>query len=163
MPRTLRRLGLATAVIALVLTAVWYQRHDARRNDPGTLTTLEASQIKRIVLTLPTAPPMHYEHRDGHWWRVDSAPARANDGRLRALAETAAAPVMSWRPAGDFEPSKIGLTPPQAILELDGLTLEFGETSATNPLHYVRVGDRVALVPSRYMPRSPAVATVELE
>jgi hypothetical protein len=48
------------------------------------------------------------------------------------------------------------------VLELDGQTLEFGESSVTGPQHYVRVGQRVALVSMRYMPRSPALQTTEL-
>jgi hypothetical protein len=82
--------------------------------------------------------------------------------RLGDLADTAAAHVLSWRPAGDFDPAKIGLAPPRAVLELDGQRLEFGESSVTGPQHYVRIGQRVALVSSRYVPRSPATPTTEL-
>jgi len=85
-----------------------------------------------------------------------------DDARLNDLADTAAAHVLSWRPASDFEPAKIGLAPPRAVLALDGQVLEFGESSVTGPQHYVRVGQRIALVASRYVPRSPATATTEL-
>jgi hypothetical protein len=78
------------------------------------------------------------------------------------MADTAAAHVLSWRPASDFDLAKIGLAPPKAVLDLDGQTLEFGETSVTGPQHYVRVGQRIALVSERYMPRSPATQTTEL-
>ena len=70
-------------------------------------------------------------------------------------ASTAAAPVMSWRAASEFNPAKIGLHPPQAILRLDGQTLEFGETVVTGAQRYVRVGQRIALVPARFSPRPP--------
>jgi hypothetical protein len=105
---------------------------------------------------------MHYEKHAGHWWRIDGTPARAIDGRLDELAGTAAASVLSWRPASDFDPAKIGLVPPRAVLDLDGQALEFGETSVTGPQHYVRVGQRIALVSERYMPRSPALRTTDL-
>src|SRR3546814_10781498 len=104
--------------------------------------------------TLFRSPTLHYEKRDGHWWRTDGTPTRANDARLNDLADTAAAHVLSWRPASDFDPAKIGLAPPHAVLELDGQRLEFGESSVTGPQHYVRVGNRIALVSSRYVPRS---------
>lgn len=156
-----QRLLLLLAALALMLLAVWQLRRDAR-NDTGALTSLDPGAISRIALTLPGAPTMHYEKREGHWWRTDGTPARAIDARLGDLADTAAAHVLSWRPAGDFDAAKIGLAPARAVLRLDGQTLEFGETSVTGPQHYVRVGTRVALVSSRYMPRSPATATTEL-
>jgi hypothetical protein len=153
---------LLLAAAALLSLAAWQWQRDVRA-EAGTLTALDPAGIAHITLTLPGASVMHYEKRDGHWWRVDGAPVRALDGRLDGLAGTAAARVLSWRPASDFDPARIGLVPPQAVLNLDGVALEFGETSVTGPQHYVRVGQRVALVPGRYMPRSPAAATVELQ
>jgi hypothetical protein len=152
---------LLLAAAALLSLAAWQWQRDVRA-EAGTLTALDPAGIAHITLTLPGGPVMHYEKRDGHWWRVDGAPVRALDGRIDGLADTAAARVLSWRPASDFDPARIGLVPPQAVLNLDGVALEFGETSVTGPQHYVRVGQRVALVPGRYMPRSPAAATVDL-
>ncbi|MDE2307234.1 MAG: hypothetical protein KGJ97_02950 [Xanthomonadaceae bacterium] len=158
---TRQRLALLLAVAALLAVAFWQMRRDAR-DAPGTLLRLDPARITRIALSLPGAPAMHYAKRHGHWWRIDGTPARANDGRLDELADTAAAEVLSWRPASDFDPARIGLTPPRAVLDLDGQTLEFGETSVTGPQRYVRAGRRVALVSERYMPRSPAIKTTEL-
>jgi hypothetical protein len=156
-----QRLFLLLAVLVLSLLAGWQWQRDAR-NETGNLTALDPAGISRIALTLPGAPTLHYEKRGGHWWRIDGTPTRATDARLSDLADTAAAHVLSWRPASDFEPAKIGLAPPRAVLVLDGQELEFGESSVTGPQHYVRVGQRIALVSSRYVPRSPATATTEL-
>jgi hypothetical protein len=162
MKRSLRqRLILLLVVVALLMLSGWQLQRDAR-DATGQLTALDPAGITHIGVSLPGAPTMHYEKRDGHWWRTDGAPARANDARLSDLADTAAAHVLSWRPASDFDPARIGLAPPKAVLDLDGQMLEFGETSVTGPQHYVRVGQRVALVSSRYMPRSPATPTTEL-
>jgi hypothetical protein len=154
-------MGLLFVVAALGLASAWQWRADAR-HESGMLTTRDPAGISHIALTLAGAAPMHYEKRAGHWWRTDGVPVRAIDGRLDDLATTAAAPVLRWRPASDFDPAKIGLAPPRAILALDGERLEFGETAVTGPQHYVRVGGRIALVPLRYMPRSPAAATLQL-
>jgi hypothetical protein len=162
MTRSFRqRLILLLAVVALLVLSGWQLQRDAR-NATGPLTSLDPAGITHIGISLPGVPAMHYEKRDGHWWRTDGVPTRANDARLSDLADTAQAHVLSWRPAGDFDPARIGLAPPKAVLDLDGQTLEFGETSVTGPQHYVRVGQRVALVSSRYMPRSPATPTTEL-
>ncbi len=156
-----QRFALLFVVLVLAGAALWQWQRDAR-NDPGTLTALDPTSISQIALSLPGAPTMHYQKRDGHWWRTDGTPSRAIDARLDDLASTAAASVTRWRMADDFDPAKIGLAPPRAVLELDGQRLEFGEASVTGPQHYVRAGQRIALVSSRYMPRSPAIRTTEL-
>lgn len=158
-----RRLTLLLAVLALLALAGWQMRRDASHEN-GNLTALDPAAITHISLTLPGAASLHYEKRaDGHWWRTDGTPSRvADDNRLHDLADVAAAHVLSWRPASDFDPAKIGLAPPRAILDLDGQSLAFGVSAVTGPQHYVRVGRRIALVSSRYMPRSPEIKTTEL-
>ncbi|MEO5830869.1 MAG: hypothetical protein ABIQ36_09905 [Rhodanobacter sp.] len=154
-----QNLLLLLGVLALLGVAGWQLQRDARQ-DTGNLTALDPATITRIRLTLPSAAPLNYEKRgDGHWWRVDGSPNRvSDDDRLNDITDIAAAHVLSWRPISDFEPAKIGLAPPRSVLLLNGQKLEFGESSVTGPQHYVRVGERVALVSSRYMPRSPEIA-----
>ena len=156
-----QRLTLLLAVAALLLLAGWQLRRDAR-SATGNLTALDPASIVRVTLSLPGAATLHYEKRAGHWWRTDGTPARAIDSRLDDLTAIAAAPVLSWRPAADFDPARIGLAPPQAVLTLNDETLAFGETSVTGPQHYVRVGQRIALVSSRFMPSSPATTITDL-
>lgn len=163
MKRSTRRrvIGLLI-VLTLLVVAGWQMQRDAAHDHP-VLTTLDPVNIQRITLTLAGMPPMHYQQRAGHWWRVDGTPTRADDARLSDLAGIAAAPVLQWRAASDFDAAKIGLAPPRAVLQLNGQTLAFGEASVTGPQHYVRVGQRVALVSARYMPRSPATKTTQLQ
>ncbi|WEN15884.1 hypothetical protein PY254_04220 [Rhodanobacter sp. AS-Z3] len=158
-----QNLLLLLVVLALLALAGWQWLRDTSQ-ETGNLTALDPSAITQISLTLPGAPALNYaKHAGGHWWRTDGTPSRvADDDRLNDLSEIAAAHVLSWRPASDFESAKIGLTPPRAVLVLNGQKLEFGESSVTGPQHYVRIGTRVALVSSRYMPRSPEIATTQL-
>jgi hypothetical protein len=156
-----QRLLLLFAAMALLALAGWQWQRDTQAA-PGALLTLAPTTISHIALTLAGTPTAHYEKHDGHWWLVDGMPVRADDGRLGELADTAAAAVLSWRPASDFQPAQIGLTPPLAVLRLDDQLLEFGETSVTGPQRYVRVGDRVALVSVRYTPRPPTTKITEL-
>ena len=164
MKRAARQRWLLLASVAVLLgLALWqWQRDAGHANDA--LTTLDPAAIGHISLALPDAATLHYEKRsDGHWWRIDGTAHRvADDDRLRDLADIAGARVLSWRSLGDFEPAKIGLAPPQAILTLDGQTLTFGINAVPGPQRYVRVGERVALVSARYMPRSPEIRTTEL-
>jgi hypothetical protein len=153
MKRAVRQsLLMVSGAIALVALAGWQWQSD-RAKDPGTLLNLAPAAVTQVELTLGQGPTEHYARHDGHWWRTDGTPVRADDGRLGEMVNTAAAVVLSWRPASDFSPAKIGLSPPVAVLSLDDQRLEFGETSVTGPQRYVRVGERVALISVRYMPR----------
>ncbi|AIF46159.1 hypothetical protein [Dyella japonica] len=149
---TKQRLWLAGGVVILAAVAGWQWQQD-RAQAPGTLLKLDPSAVNDIALAVGHHPAEHFARRDGHWWRTDGTPARADDGRLDELAQTAAAAVLSWRPANDFDPARIGLASPLAVMTLNGQRLEFGETSVTGPQRYVRVGDRVALISVRYTPR----------
>ena len=143
-------LGIAAALAAL---AAAQYLHD-RRSATGTLLGLDAASVTAVTLEWSGQPVERYRKRDGHWWRADGQ--RADDGRLDELADIAEAPVASWRPAGEFDPAKLGLAPPLARLQLDGHALDFGTTAVTGPLRYVRAGNRIALVPLRYTPRPSA-------
>ncbi|WP_458070966.1 hypothetical protein [Rhodanobacter sp. BL-MT-08] len=154
MRRSVRhRLSLLLVAIAILAFAAWQWRQE-NQEAPGTLLALEPSAISRVEVHIGNAPTEHYAKRGGHWYRIDGAAVRADDGRLVELTETAAASVLRWRPAGDFDAARIGLTPPSATLKLDGHALDFGEISVTGPQCYVRVDGRVALVSVRYMPRA---------
>ncbi|MGN2242852.1 hypothetical protein ACFWZU_04980 [Frateuria sp. GZRR33] len=146
----------AIALALLALAAVQYL-HD-QRQAPGTLLALDPATITSVTLALPGQPPERYRRHDGHWWQANGK--RADDGRLQELTEIAQAPVVSWRPAADFDAAKLGLAPPLAQLALDGQVLDFGTTAVTGPLRYVRAGHRIALVPLRYTPR-PATQNAE--
>ena len=158
-----QRVFLLCAVLALIALAGWQLQRDASHEN-GNLTTLDPATINRVSLILPGAATLHYEKRsDGHWWHTDGTASRvADDDRLNDLADIAAAHVLSWRPLSDFDPAKIGLSPPRAVLVLDGQSLAFGVSAVTGPQQYVQVGQRIALVSSRYMPRSPEIKITEL-
>lgn len=160
---TRQRLLLLVGVAALLAVAAWqWQRDDAAA--PGTLLSLDPDSISQVELALQGHPAEHYVHRQGHWWQVDGGtPRRADDGRLAELARLAAAPVANWRPASDFDPKRIGLTPPNAVLTLDGHAMAFGGTSATGPMTYVRVGQRIAMVSVRDTPRPARADTIKAD
>lgn len=150
--RARQRWIVGLAAIALAGVAGWQWQVD-RSSAPGLLLSLDPAEVHHIDLSIPGVPDEHYALKEGHWQAVEGTTAAADAGRLEELAGTAAASVLSWRPAADFEPSKIGLAPPVASLSLNGQRLDFGETSVTGPQRYVRVGDRIALVSVRFTPR----------
>jgi hypothetical protein len=157
------QLWLLTAVVVLFAAAWWQVRSD-RAAAPGTLLPLAPDNITRVTLDMGNAPAEQYIKRGEHWWRIDQAtPSRVDDKRLAELLRIAAAPVQSWQPASRYDLAKIGLTPPQAKLELDDETLRFGTTTAIGHNVYVQVGERVGIVSLRYMPRSAQSASLQVQ
>lgn len=158
-----RQLWLSIAVVAL-LAAAWWQIRSDQASAPGTLLPLKPDNITRIALQVGTTPSERYVKRGDHWWSTDhTTSAPADDRRLAELLRIAAAPVQSWQPASSFDLAKIGLSPPQAKLELDDETLRFGAMTAIGHNVYVQAGERVGIVSLRYMPRSAQSTSIQAQ
>lgn len=162
MRRSLRKRLTLLLIAAAVLAFAARQWREENQQAPGSLLTLEPSSISHVELRIGNTPVEHYVKRDDHWYRTDGGSVRTDDGRLNALTETAAASVLRWRSASDFDPARIGLAPPSATLTLDGHVLDFGEISVTGPQCYVRIDKRVALISIRYTPRAPRAEATKL-
>jgi hypothetical protein len=153
-----QRLIVFVVLAALVGLAGWQVHRDNAAVRDHTLLAIAPAAITHIELAFRGGNAQRYTRRDGHWTLDAATPTPADDGRLGELTSLAGSPVYSWRPIGDFDPAKIGLAPPLATLQLDDLKLEYGELTAVGEQRYVRIGDRVALVPAQAFPR-PASGT----
>lgn len=161
MKRAVRRQLGFVAIVAVVLAAAWWQLRSDRASAPGTLLAIDPAAITRVDLTIGNASE-HYLKRDGRWWRTDQSKLmRADDLRLGELTRIAAAPVQQWQAADSYDPAKIGLSPGQATLDLDGHALIFGAMTAIGQSCYVQAGQQVAIVSLRYMPRSAQSASIK--
>lgn len=145
---------IVAAAVVLLLAAVGWQWHadeaDAREH---TLTSLDPDTATQMALTLKGLPDQRFERRDGRWVNLDTA--ATDEGRAEELVSLAVTPVTDWKPAADFDPAKVGLAPPIAILTIDGTRIEFGEMTALGKQRYARVGQRIAFVPAQALPRAP--------
>ena len=145
---------MVAAAVVLLLAAVGWQWHadesDAREH---TLTTLDPDTATQMALTLKGLPDQRFERRNGRWVNLDTA--TTDEGRAEELVSLAVTPVADWKPATDFDPAKVGLAAPIAILTIDGIRIEFGEMTALGKQRYARVGQRIAFVPAQALPRAP--------
>lgn len=152
MTRANRNLAmLAIAAIVLVAAVLWVGRREYLR-DPPTLTALDPATVTRIELDIPALAPQVFERRTDGWWRVRPSEARADDARVQRLANLATSAVARWIPLSEVTLSRVGLDHPSATLVLDGTRLEYGGLTAIDDLRYVRVGDKIALMPRQYSP-----------
>jgi len=143
--------GLTIVAAALVAAVLWVGRREYLR-DPPSVTPLDPGAVTRIELDIPPVTPQVFERRADGWWRIEPSAARADDQRVERLAELAASPVARWIPASGIASASIALEHPSATLVLNGVRLEYGGLTAIDELRYVRVGNKVALVPRQYSP-----------
>lgn len=144
-----RRFGLAVGVVALAALAWWSVARQPPAA-PETLLPLDPAAITRIEVRAGTHATRRFEKRADGWWMTTPRLARADDAHVERLADIAAATVLGWRPASDFDAARIGLARPFATLRLDGRELVFGGLAALAPQRYVRVGDHVALIAAQH-------------
>lgn len=142
---------LAVIAAALVALVLWIGRREYLR-DPPALTGLDPATVARIELDIPGIATQAFSKRATGWWRVNPSELRANDARVQRLANLSVTPVARWIPAAEIAPANVGLEHPSATLVLNGVHIEYGGLTAIDDLRYVRVGDKIALVPRQYSP-----------
>ena len=162
--RRAQRLQLALLVTVAVLAAavLWTRQHRAASAAPEHLLPFTADQVDRIEIKTRTGVLRRFEKHADAWQMLAPDKGAANDAHLQRLARIAGAKVLRWRPAGEFDLAKIGLDPPWAMVTLNGQRLEFGTLAALAPQRYVKIGDHIALIPSRYAADIAATPDSEL-
>ncbi|MGB8634897.1 MAG: hypothetical protein WCD66_03775 [Rhodanobacteraceae bacterium] len=143
----------------LVLWTVQRRSADAR---PETLLPFAADTVSRIDIKTRKGERRRFEKRDGHWYMLAPQKGRADAGHMQRLSAIARARILDWRPAREFDPKKIGLAPPWAVVTIDGHELKFGTLSALAPQRYVLVHGHIAMIPARYGADIAATADSEL-
>lgn len=152
MSRATRNLAiLAVIAVALIAIVLWIGRRDYLR-DPPALTGIDPADVTHIELDIPPLAAQVFERRANDWWRVRPSTMRADDARVQRLANLASTPVARWIPAAKITPDKVGLAHPSATLVVNAVRIEYGGLTAIDDLRYVRVGDKIALVPRQYSP-----------
>jgi len=138
------------AMVALLGVAVYAElrREDAMVRDP--LTRIDPKSIRSLSIRCDACTTRRFEKVDGHWRMREPKDAIADDVAVARLAAIVAAPVRYRHAAGELEPAKLGLDPPLATLDVDGVVLKFGTTDAIHNDRYVEADGMIALVPDRF-------------
>lgn len=163
MRRPLRQNLVLAGIVALAAAAVWLvvRREQAVIQQP--LTAIDTAQTRELRVRSGEGPARRFERRGGVWWMREpyELPAHADAiGRLLAIARAA---PRSRHARAQFDLSRIGLDPPQAVLELDDSPIAFGLTDAIRGDRYVLSGQTVALMPDRFSAWLLAPAESELD
>jgi hypothetical protein len=150
MRRKTRTNLILLAMVVLLGAGVYAElrRERAIARDP--LTMIDPAMIRTLAVTCLGCATRRYEKTDGHWVMREPEVKAANDDAVARLASILSAPVRHRRPAGELDPKKLGLDPPVATLQADGVLLKFGTTDAIRNDRYVEYRGTIALVPDRF-------------
>lgn len=137
---------------AVILAAVVYflPAQKDRPPPPPLITGMTPEKIEHIHIKRTGKPDIDLV-RDHRQWRL-TAPlhAAANGFRADALASVVEADSERRFSAVGEDLSKFGLDPPRARLQLDHVTVSFGDRDPIGGRRYVQVGDVIHLIPDYY-------------
>ena len=162
MKRRNRSLLLLVAALALLGAAVHLQLRHERAQAIDPLTTIDTAGVRQLEVECRGCARRRFEKVDGRWRMLEPRVGAADPAAIANLLAIANAPVRYRHAAGEIDPARVGLVPPQATLRLDATVLAFGGTDAIHGDRYVALGDVVALVPDRFSVRLFATAESEL-
>ena len=150
MRRKTRTNLILLAMVVLLAAAAFAElrREQAIARDP--LTTIDPEMIRTLAIACRGCTARRYEKEGGHWRMREPEAKPANDAAIARLAAIVQAPVRYRRPASELDPKKLGLDPPLATLEADGMVLKFGATDAIRNDRYVEYRGTIALMPDRF-------------
>ena len=147
--RWLLNLALLALVTALAAFAWWRSQEQAR--DPrAPLTSLKPADIDRVIIARAPRESIVLERTASGWRLVEPVKGgRANGFAVDNLLRLATAPIETTLTA-PIELARYGLAPPAASVRLNDVAIDIGQMHPLNAWHYVRVGEAVHLIGSRY-------------
>lgn len=148
------------ALVAGLALFAWLRPADPPDARPA-LTTIEPEAVTRIVVERTERDPVVLERGDGGWRMTAPVKARANRFAIDTLSRLAAAPVELSLPASELE--RYGLGRPVLVVRLDQSEIAFGRMHPLKDQHYVRHGDAIHLVSSRYYAQATAPYTTYID
>jgi hypothetical protein len=147
--RWLLNLLLLLAIGVLILITL-YEPGIEKTPPAATLTPLPTDEVTRIELVRKTHPPLLLE-QVGDDWRIQRDPVLpADTAQVQALTRIADQTSERSYAADQLDLKKLELDPPASRVTLNDLTLDFGALDGLDGLRYVRIGDRVSLIPDLY-------------
>lgn len=152
------RLNLLLLAVVLALGAFVAYRN-ARLELPDASATLSATRpasVSQVTLLRPGQPLLQLRQHDGRWWIEAPFRARADEFQVLRLLSVLEARSLARLPEGDLQ--GYGLEPPQAVLEIDGVSYAFGATNPVTREQYLRAGGRTHAVDARHGAALPAHA-----
>ncbi|MGA7801654.1 MAG: DUF4340 domain-containing protein [Gammaproteobacteria bacterium] len=150
--RGLLNLILLLGAVTLGLVA-WLQPGKKPPKPAVTVTSIKPADITRIELKRADRADLSFERRGAHWYITGKRDLPAAQFAVAGLLRLADQQVSRSYPLSKMDPAQLKLDKPQASVRFNkGPLIQFGTTDAIEGDRYLRVGDRIYLVPDDYQP-----------
>ena len=148
-------LTLSLTGIVLVLGVGAYFAHRHKDKPEALLTPLAVEGVNKIVVEWPGSPTIQLE-KNADEWRL-TAPVAARADRFEAVGATslASTKVQEAVDGEGLDLKEIGLAPPDHVVTLNDVRIEFGAQDPLQGRRYVRVDGAVNLI------EDPATAALD--
>jgi hypothetical protein len=149
--RSIVNLLLLLAIVILGLVARYEPGIEAPA-DAHAITGIKADQVHRIHINRPIRNDLVFvKQADKQWIMERTVPLPADNFKIRALIRLAEQkPVRSY-PVDEMNLADLQLDPPYASAIINNTSIEFGILEPIDDLRYVRVTDKVHLIPDSYL------------
>ena len=149
-----KRIWLNIALLALVIVLAliaWLEPGGKKKTDTlSPLLSLTADQVERIRLLPGADRHIDLTRGDNGWMISYPIQIAANDFRVDSILQLTQADSYAHYPAAAQALAPFGLDPPQSEIQLNDVTIAFGDNEPIHHRRYVRVGDQVHLINDRY-------------
>jgi len=153
-------LNLALLLVVIILVLVVLYTSEEKQVEPQHLTGLAPGDVIRIDLQREAGQPVTLSKKQGVWYMQTPYAAAANDYRIQALLRLLQAEYASSHDLTRLDPADYGLDQPRATVTYnDTLRIAFGDTEPLSEQRYIRLADRLYLVPDTYYYHTASPAT----
>jgi hypothetical protein len=142
--RWLLNLGLLVLAGVLVLLVIYEPGKQPAVITP--LTTLTPDNIQRINIDNKASGSIRLQKRNGTWYLLEPYQVPANRLRMDGLLSLAETRSFAAFTVNESELDKYGLDKPKGSIQLNDVTIYFGDTEEVNKRRYVRINDMVHLI-----------------
>ena len=143
---------LLLVAIGILSLVVHFEPGIDRQSQATPITSLNKDQLRRIHVNRPVREDLVFLKNTSGRWDIEHTPALPVDSlQMNALLRLAEQEAVRSYPASELELSQLQLEPSYATVFLNDTSVEFGNLEPIEGLRYVRVADRVHLIPDIYM------------
>jgi len=141
---------LLCAVVILAAVVYFTPAQKNKPPPPSLIAGITPGKINHIHITRAGKPDIDLVRNHRHWRLTAPLRTAANGFRADALVSVVEADSDRRFSAAGRDLAKFGLDPPQARLQLDHITIVFGDREPISGRRYVQVGDMIHLIPDYF-------------
>ncbi len=147
--RWIINLLLLLAIGALSLIA-YYEPGIEKEAGPVAITPLGADDITRVHVERQLRASLDLSRQEQGWQVDGQPPLPADDYQVRSLIRLAEQNATRSYAVDDLDLARLQLAPAASSVTLNDTRIEFGTVEPLQGLRYVKVGDRIHLIPDLY-------------